>query len=248
MKFNETNGAQYWVFLGSDPSQALQAHFEEQWVKSFSMALAALMPLQISRIAPYVLFSWFCPHSDDSISGAFIYMKISVISSNLSICYQNFHMPWFWAELHGHFSNSGVFSAVLVHQSQSPNTQLFIIGMPLFQEKVSPLNFTHLTHLLWFWYSLAAYCSCLEISTLQLPLTVRFGLLQPMSRFVHISSCPFPLCGLAQLCEMLYWCCTVLCTFLLTCFHLVLCCTAQGMVKRLCFCFHISWAVVKPSD
>lgn len=39
-------------------------------------------------------------------------------------------------------------------------------------ERVSPLCFTHLTHFLWFWYSLAAYCPCLEISTLQLPSTL----------------------------------------------------------------------------
>lgn len=89
---------------------------------------------------------------------------------NLSTCYQNFHMPWFWAELHSDFSNSELFKAV--HQSQHPNMQVFSIGTSPFQKRVSPLHFTHLTHLLWFWYSLAAYCPCLEISTLQLPLTL----------------------------------------------------------------------------
>lgn len=78
--------------------------------------------------------------------------------------------------------------------------------------------------------------------------SVKFGLLQTMSRFVHISSCPFPPRGLVQLYETLYWHGSALCTLLLTCFHLVVCYTAQGMVKRLCFCFHTSWAVVKPSD
>lgn len=58
MKLSETNSAQYWVLLGSDPSQAFlsQARSEEDWVMSSSMALAALMPFQISRIVPCPVF------------------------------------------------------------------------------------------------------------------------------------------------------------------------------------------------
>lgn len=117
-----------------------------------------------------VLFSWFCPHSNGSISGAFVY-EISVISSNLSMCCQTFHMPWFWAELCGDFSNSEVVSVVLVHQSQHPNMQLFIIGSSLFWETVFTLtlysSYTSLVILVFF----VCLLSLLGESTLQLPLT-----------------------------------------------------------------------------
>lgn len=56
-----------------------------------------------------------------------------------------------------------------------------------------------------------------------------------MFRFVHVSSCPFSSHRLTQLCEMRYWRGWVPCTWLLTCFHLVLCCPAQGIVKN-CAC------------
>lgn len=105
--------------------------------------------------------------------------------------------------------------------------------------------------LLWVWYS--AFFSCLlsllgDIYSTTSSSSVKFSQLQAMFKFVHVSSCPFPSHGSAQLCEMYYCCGSVPCIFLLTSFHLVLWCTDQGLVKSLYLCFHTSRAVVKNPD
>lgn len=247
MKLSETNGAQYWVLLGSNPSQASlsQAHSEEHWVPAWHWQppchfRAELSPVSCSH--DFVLTQMAPSVGLSSRRRSHWFLQIYQYVTNIFTCLDS--------ELN--------YVVVLVIQRYFQ-----LCGTSATTSKYAVIHYWHLTFL-GEGFTLALYSpytflvvlvffGCLlsllgDIYPTASSSSVKFGLLQTMSRFVHISSCPFPPCGLAQLCETLYWRGSALCTLLLTCFHLVVCYTAQGMVKRLCFCFHASWAVVKPSD
>lgn len=88
------------------------------------------------------------------------------------------------------FSNSELFSAVLAHQSQHPNMQLFSVGPSLFQEDFALTLYWPYTSLV-----VLVFFGCLlsqlgDIYSTASSDSVRFGLLPTMSRFVHIPLSP----------------------------------------------------------